>query len=631
MYAEGFFFQAFVYLAAAVIAVSVAKRLGLGSVLGYLAAGMVIGPFGFRLIGEEGEDILHFAEFGVVMMLFVVGLELQPSRLWKLRVELVGMGGLQLVLTAVAVAGVGWGLGLQPTEAIAVGLILALSSTAIVLQSLSERGQLSTGAGQSSFAVLLFQDIAVIPIIAGLPLLASGDVHVAGEHSTWVDGLPGSVRFAVVLASIGAVVLGGRFVIQPALRMVARTRLRELFVASVLLLVIGIALLMAQVGLSPALGTFIAGVVLAESEYRHELESDIEPFKGLLLGLFFIAVGASVDFGLMAESPGLVFGGVVALVAIKFLVLLGVARFFGLSTDQGLMFSFALAQGGEFGFVLSSYALQAHVLEKSTTEPLVAVVALSMALTPLLLVLFERFVRPRVGTRESERSFDEPEQAQVIVAGFGRFGQICARLLVAEGISTTVLENDSDQVDLLRKFGRKVFYGDASRRDLLDLAGADRARLLILAIDDPDKTLEIVHTVRKHFPRLKVLARAESRTDAYALIDEGVEHVFRETFDSALRMGVEALQQLGFRAHRAHRSAQRFRRQDEALMREMAQRRWDDDFVAQIRRRNEELEDVLRRELSAGPTPYAPGWDTASLVQSITGKPAPESTDEARP
>lgn len=614
MHDDHLFMQAFVYLAAAVVAVPVAKRLGLGSVLGYLMAGMLIGPYGLGLVGEEGKDVLHFAEFGVVMMLFVVGLELEPSLLWRMRTPVLGMGGLQVLFSAILGGGLGLVLGLPWQEALAIGLVLSLSSTAIVLQTLQEKGLMSTAAGRGSFAILLFQDIAVIPMLALFPLLALHapealpDAHEAGVMA----GLPGWAQGLALLCAVSAVVLGGRFLMRPTFRWVARTGLRELFVALVLLLVIGIALLMDLVGLSPALGTFVAGVVLAESEYRHELESDIEPFKGLLLGLFFIAVGASVDFPLVAEEPGTIAGLVGLLVLVKLAVLFAVGRIFRLSLDQNLLMSFALAQGGEFAFVLFSFAVRAGVLEASTSAPLVAAVALSMALTPLLLVFFDRVVRPRVGTREAERSYDAPEEASVIIAGFGRFGQICSRLLEAEGVHATILEADSDQVDLLRKFGRKVFYGDASRLDLLHAAGAEQARLLVLAVDRSDKTKEIVQTVQRHFPDLPIMARASGRNEAYDLVSMGVQHVYRETFDSALRMGTDALVLLGSRAHRAHRAGARFRRQDEALVRELAGLRGQQDFVDIVRRRTKDVEQILKRDLEGAPVEGA-GWDASPL------------------
>ncbi|HSD66480.1 MAG TPA: monovalent cation:proton antiporter-2 (CPA2) family protein, partial [Vicinamibacteria bacterium] len=511
MHGEGFFFQAFVYLTAAVVSVPVAKRLGLGSVLGYLLAGIAIGPFGLHLVGEEGQDVMRFAEFGVVMMLFLVGLELEPTLLWRLRGPVLGLGGLQVAATTAVVAGFALALGMPGREALAVGLVLSMSSTAIVLQSLAEKGLLKTAAGQSSFAVLLFQDLAVIPILALLPLLGRpGDLPgEAGHAPTWVDGLPAWGQTLLVLAVVGAVVLGARFLLRPVFRAIAATHLRELFTAAALLLVIGIALLMTRVGLSPALGTFLAGVVLATSEYRHELESDVEPFKGLLLGLFFIAVGASIDFGLVASQPARIAALVAFVLVAKGAVLFLLARAFRLGTDQALTFAFALPQVGEFAFVLLSFALQQAVLGSEATGPLVAVVALTMAATPLLMAFGERVVLPRVGTRKrDEREADRiDERSPVIVAGFGRFGSTVGRLLKANGVATTVLDNDSDRVEVLRRLGLKVFYGDATRHDLLLAAGAEHARLLVLALDSPEKNLALVETARQHFPHLRILAR----------------------------------------------------------------------------------------------------------------------------
>ncbi len=624
MHSQGFFFQAFVYLAAAVVAVPIAKRLGLGSVLGYLIAGMLIGPFGLELIGEEGQDVMHFAEFGVVMMLFVIGLELQPALLWRMRGPILGMGGLQVLLTAGVVAVISVFFGLSWKEAIAVGLILALSSTAIVLQTLSEKGLVSTDGGQSAFAVLLFQDISVIPMLATLPLLAAGPVAATTDHEghggILVDTLPAWAQTISVLFAVAAIVLGGRYLMRPIFRFIARTRQTEVFTAAALLLVIGIALLMTQVGLSPALGTFLAGVVLAESEYRHELEADIEPFKGLLLGVFFIAVGASVDFALIVEEPGPIAGIVGALIVIKLLVLLAVGRIFGMSQDQNLLFSFALAQGGEFAFVLFSFASQQAVLDTSTTQRLIAAVALSMAMTPLLMLLNEAFLQPRIGTRERERRSADPieETSSVIIAGFGRVGSIVGRFLNANGVATTVLEFDSDHVEVLRKFGRKVFYGDASRIDLLRAAGAEKAKVLLLAIDDHAKTMQMVEAIHERFPNLTLLVRAKGRLEAYELIEEGVDHVYRETFDTSLRMGVDALRILGTRAHRAHRAAQRFRRDDEAALLALAGMHHDrNQYITAAREHMQLLESTMRQDLEDHDTEDDAGWDAESLREDF--------------
>jgi monovalent cation:proton antiporter-2 (CPA2) family protein len=630
MYGQGLFFQAFVYLSAAVVSVPIAKRLGLGSVLGYLIAGMVIGPFGFGLVGEEGQDVLHFAEFGVVMMLFLIGLELRPSLLWRLRGPILGLGGLQVGITAALIAAIGVAVSLPWGTAVAVGMILALSSTAIVLQTLAEKGLMGSDGGQSSFAVLLFQDVAVIPMLPILPLLAAssggaGAAEAAAHKQAWVQSLPAWAETLAVLGAVTAIVVGGRYFMRPIFRFIAQTHLREIFTAAALLLVIGIALLMALVGLSPALGTFLAGVVLANSEYRHELEADIDPFKGLLLGVFFIAVGASVDFGLIAERPGLVAGLVGALILLKFVVLIGLGRFFRMGLDQNLLFAFSLAQSGEFAFVLFSFAAQHGVITANVANPLIAVVAISMAVTPLLMLLNERLVQPRFGTREREKGEADAidEHNPVIIAGFGRFGSVVGRLLRANGVGATVLEYDSDHVELLRKLGLKVFYGDASRRDLLRSAGAEQARLLILAVDDHQRTLGLVSTIKKHFPHLTILARAAGRTEAYELLDAGVQHVYRETLDTSLRLGVDALRLLGARSYQAHRAARTFRRHDEESVVELAQMRHDQSkYLSEAKQRIQSLEQILLDELHWQPDERDAGWDTDSLREEFGGSQA---------
>jgi monovalent cation:proton antiporter-2 (CPA2) family protein len=656
MHGQDFFFQAFVYLTAAVIVVPIARRLGFGSVLGYLVAGVLIGPFGLGLIGSEGQDLLHFAEFGVVMMLFLVGLELEPALLWRLRNSLIGLGGAQVGLTALAVAVVARLLGLAWPAALGVGLILALSSTAIVLQTLEEKGLLKTDAGQRSFAVLLFQDLAVIPILALLPLLggvdptaavgagahaaeaahaatgaahsAAGAAHEAAAHVPWVETLPGWARTLVVLGAVGGIILAGRFLIRPVFRAIAATRLRETFTAAALLLVIAIALLMGQVGLSPALGTFLAGVVLANSEYRHELQGDIEPFKGLLLGLFFLAVGASIDFGLVAAQGTLVLALVLGLALLKFLVLFVASRVLRMGLDQGLFFALALAQGGEFCFVLLSFASRNHVLDAPTSALLVAVVALSMALTPLLLLLFERVLAPRIGTREKPaRAHDSDlEENPVIIVGFGNFGSTLGRLLSANGVRATVLDYDSDRVDLLRRLGLKVYYGDATRLDLLQAAGAAHAKLIVLAMADVEKTLDIARTVRRHFPGIEILARAGGRFEAYELLQAGVDRVYRDTLDTSLRAGVDALRHLGVPAYHAQRAAQSFRRKDERNLAGLAGL-WHDRsaYISGARQALREMEETIRAEQAAGPDPELDAaWDAESLRAEFGGRPPGE-------
>jgi monovalent cation:proton antiporter-2 (CPA2) family protein len=626
MQGEGFFYQAFVYLLAAVISVPIAKRLGLGSVLGYLLAGIVIGPFGIGLIGAEGKDLMHFAEFGVVMMLFLIGLELQPALLWRMRGPILGLGGLQVTITALVIGAIGLGLKLPWQVSLAIGMSLALSSTAIVLQTLNEKNLSRTAAGQNAFSVLLFQDIAFIPIMALMPLLSWGApeavAHAASDHgTTWIHGLPVWAQAAAVLGVMSAIALAGRYVTGPIFRFIARTRTREIFTAAALLLVIGIALLMQKIGISPALGAFLAGVVLAGSEYRHEMESDIEPFKGLLLGLFFIAVGASVDFHLIGSDPGLIGGLVALLIVVKLLILLALGRLFKMGTGSALTFAFALAQGGEFAFVLFSFAAQNNVIPHAVAAPLIAVVAVSMALTPLLILLNEKVAQSRLktGGGTDQASDDIHEENPVIVAGFGRFGNVLGRFLRANGIGVTVLDLDADQVDMLRRLGQGVYYGDASRLDLLQAAGAENAQVIVLAIDSPEKTLEIAESVRKQYPHLKVLARANGRVDAYELLNAGVEDVYRETLDTSLRMGVDVLRMLGHRSHQAVRASHIFRIHDEEDIRELAPLHHDrKQYLSRARQNTRDIERVMKAEHKEEDHSRDAAWDTTSLRQATT-------------
>lgn len=628
MNSEDFFFQAFIYLVAAVVSVPLAQKLGLGSVLGYLIAGVIIGPFGLGFVGQEKSgDVMHFAEFGVVMMLFLVGLELQPSLLWRLRLPILGLGGLQVALTTLIVAILGLISGLPWPMALAVGLILSMSSTAIALQTLKEKGLMKTEAGQSAFSVLLFQDIAVIPILALMPLLAirnppvslaaNGAIFIATESST---KLPPLLQALLVICVVGGIIIGGRFLMRPVFRIIATTRLQEIFTATALLLVIGIALAMQQVGLSPALGTFVAGVVLADNEYRHELEGDIEPFKGLLLGLFFIAVGASINFNLLFSQPLLILGLVIGLALVKFSVLFGLGRFFKIELSQSLIFAFFLAQGGEFAFVLFSFATQNNVLTSAVAGPLVAVVALSMVVTPLLALVNDRFVQPLLASTAPERDPDEIDDAEnpVIIVGFGRFGQIVGRLLLANGFKITVLEHNPAQIETLRRFGWKVFYGDASRLDLLHAAGAEQAKLIVIAIDDREKIVQTIELVHKHFPHLKILARALDRRHAYELIRQGVDVIERETFASSLDMGVEALKLLGVRSYKAYRTARMFKEHDIQAMHEMAQLMGDEaQIIARSRQLSQDLEQLLRSDDREIKQDIDRAWDTTELRQEF--------------
>ena len=562
------FIQAFIYLCAAVVMVPLAKRLGLGSVLGYLIAGVIIGPI-TGLVGHETTTIQHFAEFGVVMMLFLVGLELEPAMLWQMRNRLLGLGGLQLLLTTSVIFIIALLFGQSWNIALAIGLIFSLSSTAIVLQTFNEKSLGKTEGGRSAFSVLLFQDIAVIPILALLPLLAIPELqalandasHSDGHHSeiSLVAHLPAWAAALVVLGSVVGLVLGGHFLSRPLFRYVADAGLQEAFTAAALMLVIGIAALMSLVGLSPALGTFLAGVVLANSEFRHELEADIEPFKGLLLGLFFITVGAGINFTILGESLGLIIGLTLGLMLLKALVLLTLAIIFKIHASDRWLFTLSLAQAGEFGFVLLSYGLANHVLPLDLVQLLSMVVALSMFLTPALFIAFEKLIQPRYQTSEQEGKTEKIEETgKVIVAGIGRFGQIVNRLLIANDIPTVVLDYKASQVDRLRGINIKSYYGDASRPDLLHTAGIEEASLIIVAIDDKTKAVELVKHIKHAHKHIQILARAYDRGHNYELRDAGADYVISECYNSALSMGGEALKRLGLHAFRVEQLKQQF-------------------------------------------------------------------------
>lgn len=605
--ADSYFIQAFVYLAAAVFAVPIAKRLGLGSALGYLLAGFIIGPNLLGLVGQEGQDVMHFAEFGVVLMLFLVGLELQPSVLWRMRVPIIGLGGLQVVVTALVVALVCAFLGFEWQTAIVIGLVFSMSSTAIVLQTLGEKGWLKTVAGQSGFSVLLFQDVAVIFMLAAIPFLSlpdfMGDDQLLHQATSAVESeLPRWLRALSVLGVVGVIVLAGRFLTRPVFRYIAKTRSGEIFIATVLLVIVGITLAMGAVGLSPALGTFVAGVVMADSEFRHEIEVSIEPFKGLLLGLFFIAVGASIDLEMMLENPVRIIGLVLGLMALKFVVLLVLGRVFKLQLADNLMFSVLLAQGGEFAFLLVSFALQSHALNFEIANQLILVVVLSMVLTPVAIIAFEKLIQPRLVSAFGEREEDviDDDSNPVIIAGFGRFGQVVSRLLKASGFESTLLDHDAGQIELSGRFGSKVFYGDAANVELLKSAGAENARLLVIAIDEREKAINMIQSVRMHFPNLKILVRAFDRTHAYELMHAGADFIARETFGSALTLGEEALKLLGHGEERAKRLVARFDEHDTEDMRKLSEV-WGDDHAYGLRLRQnlEDLENVLKADMDS--------------------------------
>ena len=607
--------QALVYLAASVIAVPIAKRAGLGSVLGYLIAGAAIGPFALHLVGNQA-DVMGFAEFGVVILLFLIGLEVRPALLWTMRAAIFGLGAAQLGAIGLVLALAAVLLGLPWQQALACGAILAMSSTAIVLQTLEEKGLRRGAVGTAAFGVLLFQDLAVIPLLVLLPLLAVAPVvETAGS-----GGLHGWLHAVAVLAAVAAIVAVGRYLTGPVFRFIAAARLREIFTATALLLVIAVTALMTLVGVSPALGAFLAGVMLAENEFRRELEADIEPFRGLLLGLFFITVGASLDFGLVARHPFLVVGLTIGLMAIKAEAMTRLGRLFHLTRADARMVGVSLCQGGEFAFVLTGFVIGAHVLPAPLGHLLNAVVAVSMVLTPVVFLVHERVMT--VPERSDGPLPEDPgfEAApDVIVAGYGRFGQIAGRLIEANGFRTSVLDISTSQIDLLRRFGRRVHYGDASRLDLLQAAGAAQAKLLVVAIDDRERALELVETARQAFPQLVILARAWDRRAAYELLNHGADVVERETFEGSLALGRVALERLGVRAHQAHRAAAIFRRHDRRLF-EKLRPLWgnEEGFILASRQSAMTLERLLAAErLGEQAGDSDGGWNTASLKKEM--------------
>ena len=602
-----FLLLAFIFLIAGVVAVPIASRLGLGSVLGYLIAGIVISPI-LALLNVDVISIQHFAEFGVVMMLFLVGLELEPKQLWSMRAQLLGLGGGQVAITTGAVMGVALVFGQPWSISLAIGLVLALSSTAIVLQTLNEKGLMKSDGGQSSFSILLTQDIAVIPILALIPLLAMpdlmdtatyaaghgtevvqaadadhgaadthddghGDDH-GGDHGSslsLVDGLNGWQTALVTITAIAAVILGGSYLTRPIFRFISMAGLRELFVATALLMVIGIALLMSLVGLSPALGTFLAGVVLANSEYRHELESDIDPFRGLLLGLFFITVGAGIDFGLLAESLFVTVALTLGLMALKGGVLFVLGTVFGLRGTDRWLLTLGLAQAGEFGFVLLSFTVANSVLPQPVADQLLLVIALSMLLTPVLFILYDRVIAPKyAGGEERETDEIDDEAKHVIIAGYGRVGTVVDRMLLSAGYKTTVIDYSSQQIDALRKFGARVYYGDATRPDLLHAAGISEAKVLVIAIDDREKITELAKYAIENFPNLHVVARATTRHHVYDLWSIGCRDIIRETYDSSIRIGRSVYEAMGIPSKTAQAMADEWDAMDRRSMIELA-------------------------------------------------------------
>jgi glutathione-regulated potassium-efflux system ancillary protein KefC len=576
-HAPSWLINSLIYLGAAVIAVPVSKALGLGSIIGYLAAGMAIGPWGLGLgLVTNVQDILHFAEFGVVLMLFLVGLELEPKRLWSLRQPIFGWGSAQVVGCAAVLFIALWGASfLFPVVSTALGgwktalvaaLGLALSSTAIALQVMGERNLLPTSSGQAGFSILLFQDVAAIPILALIPLLG-----VSLEVNEASSGMNIAYSAIKIIAIIAGIVIGGRLLLRPIFRWIARSKTPEIFTAASLLLVVGIAALMLFVGLSMALGAFLAGVLLAESEYRRELETDIEPFKGLLLGLFFIAVGMSIDFSVLINSPWLIAGVLIAFMAIKFVVIYGITRLMNVPFQERPVLTLLLAQGGEFAFVVFQAAAGAKVFAPETASLLIGVVALSMLISPLILIAIDKLWLPRYANCgiELPDGISEQQAAPIIIAGFGRYGQIVGRLLLAQDIPTTVLDHDAEMIETARSFGYRVFYGNATRLDLLRTAGAATAQILVVAVDDVEQSLAIVDLAKEHFPQLQLVVRARDATHWNKLRDRDVTLIQRELFESSLQSAGSVLELLGYAAPDASRIVQLFRTHNFELLEQM--------------------------------------------------------------
>ncbi|MDF2785128.1 MAG: potassium transporter KefB [Pantoea eucrina] len=587
-----------IYLVAAVLVVPVAARLGIGAVLGYLLAGIAIGPWGLGFISDV-DEILHFSELGVVFLMFIIGLELNPAKLWSLRRSIFGVGAAQVIFSAAILGVLLWLSDFSWQAAVIGGIGVAMSSTAMALQLMRDKGMNRSESGQLGFSVLLFQDLAVIPALALVPLLAGGD----SGHVDWL-------KVAMKVLAFAGMLVGGRYLLRPILRFIAASGVREVFTAASLLLVLGSALFMDALGLSMALGTFIAGILLAESEYRHELEVAIEPFKGLLLGLFFISVGMALNLGVLYTHIVAILIGVLVLVAVKALVLYVLARIYGLRSSERLQFAGVLSQGGEFAFVLFSAASSAHLFSGDQLPLLLVTVTLSMMTTPLLMQGVDKILARRFNDKEDsdEKPFVEDDQPQVIVVGFGRFGQVVGRLLMANNKRITVLERDISAVSLMRKYGYKVYYGDATELELLRAAGAENAQSIVITCSDPEDAMTIVHLCQHHFPQLEILARARGRVEAHELLQAGVTLFSRETFSSALELGRKALISLGMHPHQAQRAQQHFRRLDMRMLRELMPGHDDSVQVSRVREARRELEDIFQREMQHEKRQIN-GWD----------------------
>ncbi len=596
------FFNLIVFLVSAVICVPLSKKIGLGPILGYLIAGVVIGPHGIKLISNV-QETMHLSEFGVVLFMFIIGLELNPKKLWSLRIPIFGMGTAQVIVNILVFTGVSYALGLSLPASILVGMAFSLSSTAMGLQLLNERNAMGTVTGTANFSILLFQDIAVIAMLSVLPLLANGKAAESSDIK-----LLNILKTVVIIV---AVLIAGRLLLRPLLRFIAGIHLREIFTAFSLLLVMSMAFLMQTLDISMALGAFLAGVLLADSEYRHALETDIEPFKGLLLGLFFISVGMSVNLSIIIEQPLLIFGCVLGAFAIKTVVHFIIGYLFKLPKSQLTFFSLVIAQVGEFAFVLLGAAATLNIFNAQTNEILITVVALTLLATPVLVFLYDKLIAPVIEKREEiEPDVIEEQENPVIIAGFGRFGQIIGRLLYANKITATVLDHEPDQIELLRRFGFKIYYGDATRIDLLESAGIRKAKILVVAIDSAEENLKLVKLAKENFPHLKIYARARNVQHVYDLIDQDIECIERETFEASLKMGIEVMRGLGWSGYESVKRGQMFRRHNLEVIKDMhSKRKNEKEFLAKARQAREDLEKMFEEENQLRTQPGS-GWDS---------------------
>ena len=585
-----------IFLGAAIIMVPLVRKLGLSSVIGFILGGILIGPFGLKLTGKDSDDIMHATEFGVIMLLFLVGLEFEPKKFWKIRKKIFGMGLSQMLITIAVLFSIFYFAKWKTDQALVTAVCFALSSTAIVLQTLKEKNIFRTDAGEASFSILLFQDMSVIPILALLPILAKRTEE--NEHQILLQYLPDWLQPFSIILGVLVIIFLGRYVFVPFLRYVSRSGMNELLTASSLFLVIGVSELMASVGLSPALGAFLAGVMLATSEFRHELESQIDPFKGLLLAVFFVSVGATINFFVIMQDPMFIFTTTIVVLAVKFFVLFGVGKFFGLKTDQNLIVAFALSQIGEFSFVLVNYSTKLYLLNPELNAQLMAITAITMCVTPVLLIINEKFLEPKFLNIQNE-AFDNTEpikQQKIIIVGFGHFGSTVGRLLRVNGIQATILDNDPERVNLLKSNHFKVYFGDATKHVILRSAGAETADLLILCLDDPEKNKFILEYARKKYPQLKIFVRAKNRLDAYDFYNNGVDNIYRETLGTAVDMAVDILKATGMRSYAARRLGKRFMMIDKAMVRKLAKEQLKDKITFTMKESLEREAELLAED-----------------------------------